>query len=62
MAYIVELLTGILTDTGRWNGVVTHHSMTVGAESRCQWTPGVEAERLAKVDRQVGRGYPDKNG
>jgi hypothetical protein len=36
--------------------------MAEGAESRCQWTPEIEAERLAKVGRKVDWGYPDKNG
>ena len=62
MAYIVELLTGFRPTPGGGTDTVTYRSMAAGAESRCQWTPGVEAERLAKVGRKVDWGYPDKNG
>ena len=62
IAYIVELLTGFRPTPGGGTDTVTYRSMAEGAESRCQWTPEVEAERLAKVGRKAGRGCPDKNG
>jgi hypothetical protein len=50
----LSVLTGILTGTGRWNGGGDTPFEDRRSGKPLSWTPGTEAERLAKANRQVG--------
>jgi D-xylose transport system substrate-binding protein len=52
----------VYADAERWNGCGDTPFEDGRSGKPPSGTLGDEAERLAKVDRQVGQGYPDKNG